>query len=96
MEVNDALIDQLATLARLEVNPNEKEQLKQDLQKMITFVQKLQEVDTTGVEPLLHMTPDVNVFREDVVTSPISREEGLQNAADHTDLYFKVPKVIKK
>ncbi|MGE7774068.1 Asp-tRNA(Asn)/Glu-tRNA(Gln) amidotransferase subunit GatC [Chitinophaga caseinilytica] len=96
MEVNDALIRQLATLARLEIGQEEGETIRQDLQRMITFVEKLNELDTTDVKPLLHMTRDANVFREDAVLPAITREEGLRNAPVHTDEYFSVPKVIKK
>lgn len=96
MEVNDALVQQLADLARLEFNQEEKSEIKGDLQRMITFVEKLNELDTTEVEPLLHLTEDYNVFREDAVVPSISREEGLLNAPSRNDQYFKVPKIIKK
>jgi aspartyl-tRNA(Asn)/glutamyl-tRNA(Gln) amidotransferase subunit C len=96
MEVNDALIQQLAMLARLEINAGESEEIRHDLQRMITFVEKLGELDTTDVKPMLHMTTDTNVMREDRVLPLISREEGLQNAPSHNGEYFKVPKVIKK
>jgi len=96
MEVNDALVQQLADLARLEFNQEEKSEIKGDLQRMITFVEKLNELDTTEVEPLLHLTEDYNVFREDAVIPSISREEGLLNAPSRNDQYFKVPKIIKK
>jgi len=96
MEVNETLVQQLADLARLEFSEQEKTEIKGDLQRMITFVEKLNELDTTNVKPLLHMTADRNVLRDDVVVSSITREEGLQNAPAANDQYFKVPKVIKK
>ena len=96
MEVNDALVDKLANLARLKFDASEKEAIKNDLQKMIQFVEKLNELDTTGVEPLLHMSGNVNVLRADEVKGSITREAGLQNAAVHDEYFFKVPKVIKK
>ncbi len=96
MEVTDALVDKLANLARLKFDLPEKEAIKNDLQKMIQFVEKLNELDTTGVEPLLHMSSNVNVLRTDEVKGSITREAGLQNAAIHDDQFFKVPKVIKK
>ena len=96
MEVNDELVDQLANLARLSFEPTEKEGIKMDLQKMISFIEKLNELDTTGVEPLLFMTEEVNVLREDEVKGSISREEALKNAPDSDGTFFKVPKVIKK
>ncbi|WP_212006580.1 Asp-tRNA(Asn)/Glu-tRNA(Gln) amidotransferase subunit GatC [Chitinophaga sp. HK235] len=96
MEVNDALVQQLSDLARLEFNEQERAEIRGDLQRMITFVEKLNELDTTNVEPLLHLTADYNVFREDRVIPSITREEGLQNAPAATPEYFEVPKVIKK
>ncbi|MGC4037217.1 MAG: Asp-tRNA(Asn)/Glu-tRNA(Gln) amidotransferase subunit GatC [Chitinophagaceae bacterium] len=96
MEVNDALIDKLAHLARLKFEASEKNEIKTDLQKMISFVEKLNELDTTGVAPLLHMSNEVNVLRDDEVKGSISREEALKNAPAHDDQFFKVPKVIKK
>jgi aspartyl-tRNA(Asn)/glutamyl-tRNA(Gln) amidotransferase subunit C len=96
MEVNDALVDKLANLARLQFNEEEKENLRKDLQRMIAFVDKLNELNTDGVEPLLHMSDTVNVLREDLVQGSISREEGLKNAPDTDGVYFRVPKVINK
>jgi aspartyl-tRNA(Asn)/glutamyl-tRNA(Gln) amidotransferase subunit C len=96
MEVNDALLDKLADLARLEIEPKEREGLKQDLQRMISFVEKLQELNTGGGGPQLHMTDAANVLRDDVVQGSVSREEGLKNAPDTDGVFFKVPKVIKK
>lgn len=96
MEVNEALVDKLATLSRLQFSESEKKAIRNDLQNMISFVEKLNELDTTGVEPLLHMSDNVNVLRDDVVKGSISREEGLKNAPLHDETYFKVPKVISK
>lgn len=96
MEVNDALIDKLAHLARLKFDASEKDEIKNDLQKMIAFVEKLNELDTTGVAPLLHMSDEINVLREDEVKGSISREDALKNAPLHDEQFFKVPKVIRK
>jgi len=96
MEVNDALVEKLANLARLKFDDKEKDAIKNDLQKMIRFVEKLNELDTTGVEPLLHMSDNINILRADEVKGSISREKGLKNAAMHDEQFFKVPKVIKK
>lgn len=96
MEVNDALVDKLANLSRLQFNTTEKEGIKADLQRMIQFVEKLNELDTTGVEPLLHMSEQVNILREDEVQGSVNRTEALQNAPVHDEEFFKVPKVIKK
>ena len=96
MEVTNALVEKIANLARLKFDEEEKDAIKNDLQKMIQFVEKLNELDTTGVEPLLHMSGNVNILREDEVKGSISREQGLANAAVHDEQFFKVPKVIKK
>lgn len=96
MEVNDVLVAKLANLARLKFDDSEKISIKTDLQKMIKFVEKLNELDTTGVKPLLHMSENINILRADEVKGSISRETGLQNAAIHDEQFFKVPKVIKK
>jgi len=96
MVVNDALIEKLAHLSRLEFNSKEKNEIKNDLQKMIAFVEKLNELDISGVEPLLHMTDEVNVLREDGVKGSIGRDEALKNAPEHDGIFFKVPKVIKR
>ena len=96
MEVTDALVDKLAHLSRLEFDAEDKEGIKNDLQRMISFVEKLDELDLTGTEPLLHMSANVNVLREDEIRGSVSREEALKNAPAHDDKFFKVPKVIKK
>ena len=96
MEVNDAMVDKLADLAKLEFNDAEKQEIKHDLQRMIAFVEKLNELDLTGIEPMLHMSDEVNVLREDEIKGSISREEALKNAPLHDERFFKVPKVIKK
>lgn len=96
MEVTDAMIEKLAHLARLKFNDAEKEEIKNDLQRMIAFVEKLNELDLKDVEPLMHMSDEVNVLREDEIRGSVSREEALRNAPLHDEQFFKVPKVIKK
>src|SRR5258706_13421920 len=95
MEVSDAMIEKLAHLARLKFNDAEKEEIKHDLQRMITFVEKLNELDLEGVDPLVHMSNEVNVLREDEIEGSISRQEALKNAPLHDEQFFKVPKVLK-
>lgn len=90
------MVDKLAHLARLRFNDAEKREIKNDLRKMIAFVEKLNELDLSGVEPLLHISQESNVLREDEVKGSISREQALKNAALHDEFFFKVPKVIKK
>ena len=96
MEVNDLLIDNLAKLSHLSFSEQEKKEIKADLQEMISFIEKLKEVNTEGVEPLLHMSTNVNVLRDDIVQGSVSREEAVKNAPETDGTYFKVPKVIKK
>jgi len=96
MQVDDALIDKLSKLAMLQFNDEERAEIKSDLEKMIGFVDKLKELDTTGVEPLLHMSNNTDILREDIPGNMINRKEALQNAPLHNEQYFKVPKVIKK
>jgi aspartyl-tRNA(Asn)/glutamyl-tRNA(Gln) amidotransferase subunit C len=96
MEVTDELIDNLSNLARLEFNAADKAEIRKDLQRMILFVEKLGELDTTGVEPLLHMSPETNVLRDDIPGGSASRAAALSNAPATDGTYFKVPKVIRK
>jgi len=96
MEVNDQLVSKLAKLARLRFDESESEEIKADLQRMIAFVEKLNELDLENAEPLLHMSSDTNVLREDIIQGSVSREDALKNAPLHDDRFFKVPKVIKK
>jgi aspartyl-tRNA(Asn)/glutamyl-tRNA(Gln) amidotransferase subunit C len=96
MEVTDELIDNLSNLARLEFNAADKEEIRKDLQRMILFVEQLGELDTTGVEPVLHMSPETNVLRDDIPCGSVSRAAALSNAPATDGTYFKVPKVIRK
>ncbi|HRD57258.1 MAG TPA: Asp-tRNA(Asn)/Glu-tRNA(Gln) amidotransferase subunit GatC [Ferruginibacter sp.] len=96
MEVNDALLNKLATLSRLNFNEDEKEAIKKDLERMIHFVQKIEEVDTGAVMPLEHMAADKNIMREDEIRGSCTQSEALKNAGKHSSQFFMVPKVIKK
>lgn len=96
MQVDDALIDKLARLAMLRFTEAGREEIKGDLEKMIGFVDKLKELDTTGVAPLLHMSANPNALRPDEVRAMLPREVALNNAPLHDKVFFKVPKVIKK
>jgi len=96
MDVNDTLIEKLAHLSRLEFGEAEKKEIKNDLEKMIGFIDKLNELDTTGVAPLLHMSENVNILRKDEVNGEIGKEDVFRNAPLHDNDFFKVPKVIKK
>jgi len=96
MQITSEMIDRLAHLARLKFSPEEKKELMTDLERMIEFVEKLKEVDTTDVQPLLHITDAVNVLRDDEVKQMISKEEALLNAPFTNGDFFITPKVIKK
>ncbi|RXK83045.1 Asp-tRNA(Asn)/Glu-tRNA(Gln) amidotransferase subunit GatC [Filimonas effusa] len=96
MEITENVFDQLAHLSRLQFNEAERAEIKTDLQRMISFVDKLNEVDTTGVPPLLHMSNAINVWREDKVTAGEGRDQALLNAPEQQNGFFQVPKVIKK
>lgn len=90
------MVEKLAHLARLKFNEEEKQEIKTDLQRMISFVEKLNELDLDGVEPLLHLSDEVNILREDEIKGSVSRDEALKNAPLHDAQFIKVPKVIKK
>lgn len=96
MEINDELVNKLANLSRLRFDEFEKEGIKTDLEKMIRFVDTLNDVETNGVEPLLFISNNENVLREDKANKKISLEEALKNAPVKDPSFFKVPKVIKK
>ena len=96
MEVNEALVDKLAHLSKLNFTEQEKKEISQDLEKMIGFVDKLNELDLQNTEPLMHMSEEVNVLREDEVKGSVTRDEALRNAPATEGQFFLVPKVIKK
>jgi aspartyl-tRNA(Asn)/glutamyl-tRNA(Gln) amidotransferase subunit C len=94
MKIDNDTVEKIAHLARLEVSETEKIELAGDMGKILGFMAKLNEVDTTGVEPLVYMTAIVNSVREDVVKQEITHEEALKNAPEHDADYFRVAKVI--
>ncbi len=94
MVVDDKLIVKLAELSKLEFNDAEKVEIKKDLEKILTFMEQLDAIDTQNVEPLIYVNDDVNVVREDVVHHPISKEEALSNAPLHDSDYIKVLKFV--
>ena len=96
MEITQQLVDKLAELSKLEFDSAGREEIMRDLKEMIAFVEKLKEVDTAGVQPLIHLSETENRLRQDVVSTEITKEEALHNAPLHDDTYIKVPKVIKK
>jgi len=96
MVIDKETVEKVANLAKLELDEAEKEVLIKDMSEILDFMAKLNEIDTTGIEPLVYMTDEVNVYREDVIKQDITTDEGLKNAPKHTDEYFLVAKVIEK
>ena len=96
MEVNNKLIQDIAKLSKLKFDDSAEEKMKADLEKMLDFVDKLNEIDTEGIDPLIYMSEEVNVLREDKVTEATSQEDALKNAPSKDSDYFKVPTVLKK
>ncbi|MFM6983526.1 MAG: Asp-tRNA(Asn)/Glu-tRNA(Gln) amidotransferase subunit GatC [Chitinophagaceae bacterium] len=96
MKITDEKIEQLAHLSRLEFDTETKAKIKTDLENILDFCEKLNEVDTEGVEPLIYMTETMNTVREDVVEQSFSREQILSNAPKKDSDYFRVPKVIEQ
>ncbi|MEQ1623546.1 MAG: Asp-tRNA(Asn)/Glu-tRNA(Gln) amidotransferase subunit GatC [Sediminibacterium sp.] len=96
MEITNELVDNLANLSKLSFDTEARSEIRNDLQKMVGFIEQLQTVDTNGVEPLLHMGDAVNILRQDQVQGSIQREAALLNAPLADEAFFKVPTVIKK
>ena len=96
MEITNKLIQDIAALAKLEFDEQSAEQMKADLEKIIGFVDKLSEIDTEGVDPLIYLSEEVNVLREDEIKAVVSQVEALKNAPKKDSDYFKVPTVLKK
>lgn len=87
-------VDEIAHLARLEFNDEAKGEILNDMNRMLAFVDKLNELNTDNVEPLIYMTEERSVLREDEVKVTLTQQEALKNAPKKDSDYFKVPKVI--
>jgi aspartyl-tRNA(Asn)/glutamyl-tRNA(Gln) amidotransferase subunit C len=96
MEIDQRLISHLEKLARLELSNTEREQLREDLNRILEMVEKLQALPTDGVEPLVYINDAPNPLRPDRAEGQIPREAALRNAPQQDGRYFQVPKVIKK
>ena len=96
MAVDNNTVDKIAELAKLQFDDAAKEEIKGDLNKMLDFVDKLNELDTENVAPLIYMLDEEQVLRADDVKGQVTQEEALKNAPDKDSDYIKVPKVIKK
>ena len=89
--ISDETIEYVGILAKLDLSGEEKEQAKKDMEEMLDYIDKLNELDTDGVEPMSHVSDVVNVFREDVVTGTDDRDELLKNAPEQKDGMYVVP-----
>jgi len=96
MKITNKLIQDIAALAKLEFDEKSAEQMKVDLERIIGFIDKLSEIDTDGVEPLIYLSEEVSVLREDRIKAMVSQVEALKNAPEKDSDYFKVPTVLKK
>ncbi|MBL4862140.1 MAG: Asp-tRNA(Asn)/Glu-tRNA(Gln) amidotransferase subunit GatC [Crocinitomicaceae bacterium] len=96
MKITEETVDHIAHLARLEFQGERKDAIRQDLERIITFMDKLQEVDTENVDPLIFMTKEVNRLREDTAEKTLTQDEALKNAPRRDSDYFRIPKVLSK
>ena len=97
MKIDDATLDRIAELARLDYSdPAARKAILSDMERVIGFVEKLNEVETKGVEPLIFMTEEENTLRDDAVEVTITKQEALMNAPVKDSDYFKVPRVVDK
>lgn len=94
MKIDEKLVDELAHLARLKFEDEARTEIMNDLNRMLSFVEKLNEIDTDQVEPLIYITKDVNIMRKDEVIVSTTHQEALKNAPAKDSDYFRVPKVI--
>jgi len=91
----DISIDHLARLARLSLTEEEKPLYREQLLGILRYMETLNELDTTGIEPTSHVISISNVMREDSARPSLDREEALRNAPDRTDAFYRVPKIIE-
>lgn len=94
-QITDETIEYVGILAKLELDEAEKEAAKKDMGRMLDYIEKLNELDTAGVEPMSHVFPVQNVFREDIVTNGAESEKTLRNAPEEKDNMFVVPKTFE-
>lgn len=93
--ISDETIDYVGILAKLELSPQEREDAKKDMGRMLDYIDQLNELDTAGVEPMSHVFPVNNVFREDTVTNGDGSEDTLRNAPSQKDGMYKVPRTFE-
>lgn len=93
--ISDETIEYVGILAKLELSDEEKEAAKSDMGRMLDYIDKMNALDTNGVEPMSHVFPVHNVFREDVVTNGDDRDNMLANAPEERDGQYQVPKTVE-
>ena len=93
--IDDSTIEYVGILAKLELSGEEREAAKKDMGRMLNYIDQLNELDTSGVEPMSHVLPARNVFREDVVTNGDGRADTLSNAPERKEDMFVVPKTFE-
>jgi aspartyl-tRNA(Asn)/glutamyl-tRNA(Gln) amidotransferase subunit C len=96
MKIDSKTVDKLADLAKLEYDEAGREEIVKDLNRIVGFIEKLNELDTSSVEPLIYLTDTTNVMRDDVVKQEITQQDALKNAPKKDSDYIKAPKVIDK
>ena len=96
MKITEEIVNHIAHLARLEFEGEKKEAIRRDMENIISFMDKLNEVPTDNVEPLIFMNDEVNKLREDVSEDTIPQREALKNAPKKDSDYFRIPKVLGK
>lgn len=96
MNIDDKTVMRIAELSKLEFNMEEREEICKDLNRILGFIDQLNTLNTDHVEPLMFMSDEVNVLREDVVVESITQDEALKNAPKKDSDYFRVPKVLSK
>ena len=96
MEVNNKLIQDIAKLSKLEFNKSSNEKMKKDLKKILAFVDKLNEIDTENIEPLVYLSEEENVLRPDQISKSLTQKQGSYKCPQKDSDYFKVPTVLKK
>jgi aspartyl-tRNA(Asn)/glutamyl-tRNA(Gln) amidotransferase subunit C len=95
MKIDKDTVQKMAHLARLELDAESENEMVQSMTQILDWMDKLNELDTTGVEPLIHLSDEINVLRKDEVKPPLPHDKGLANAPRHDSDYFRVPKVIE-
>ena len=96
MKITNEIIDHISHLARLEFNGDDKAEIKADMEKIISFMDQLKKVETDDIKPLVSVSENNNILREDIAIKTIDKAEAFANAPKKDSDYFRIPKVLKK